>query len=310
MCPSTQSQATIQTGLEDRLPFDTPAYGQALSHLGDPVTAPGAPWPVIVRPIPGSSRYDAMGPWPYGSPLSQAGAAALIPALKSQGLVSLNAMIKPGCPLDDQRLAAYGVQVARLKDHFVYQRGAALPQWSKKTRYNLAAARREWRVQPFALIDHWRQLAAYHAELALRRGFSRITNVPADYFRSLAQIPDIIALGAFDAGNLSAALIVARYTGEIHFTIIAGNAQAYARRAFYALYQDAIQRWSADHDLYMGSAPAAANQGGLARFKNRFATHRVPIFMLRAILDPEAYAALASQRGQPGYFPAYRTPFE
>src|SRR5207249_3699946 len=86
--------------VETELPFDTFAYGKTLTHLGQPEMIAGLPWPVIVRPIPNSDRYDAMGPWPYGSPLDPSQWAVALPALRARGLVSLSAVFGPDCSLE------------------------------------------------------------------------------------------------------------------------------------------------------------------------------------------------------------------
>ena len=100
---------TAQMRMDAVLPYDSYAYANTLTHLGLPEVIEGLPWPIVVRPIPGSDRCDAVGPWPYGSAPEAGRMAAALPVLRTRGLVSLTAFLRPDCPADAAALRLSGV---------------------------------------------------------------------------------------------------------------------------------------------------------------------------------------------------------
>ena len=289
-------------------PFDTPEYAAALAYLGEPAVLPGLPWPVILRPIPNSDRVDALGPWPYASPLSPAQVPGALAALRAAGVVTLTAFLRPDQPLDADGLRAAGLGVLVLKPHFVYDVNEPLPAPSKKTRFNLSAARRRWQVEPLDLAAEWPTLAALHDELAQRRNLSRIARHDARHFERLAAVPGAGGLCVREGGALVAALVVLGDAASVHFHALLGTELAYRERAFYALYAEALRQWGPQRLLCLGGVPSSPDAVGVERFKRRFATSTRPLPMLTAILDAPACVALAARQGAPGYFPPYRTP--
>ncbi len=294
----------------DPLPYDSLAYAQSLAYLGQAQSIPGLPWPVTRRTIPNSDHFDLLGPWPYGSPPDPAQAPAALAALRATGAVTFVAFLRPDCPVDAPGLQAAGLNVVMLKPHFVYDAGETLPEPSKKTRYNLAAAHRRWTVETLDLGAHWPALTALHDELGQRRQLSRITLLDANHFERLAEVPGATGLCVTDGNELVAALVVMEAGATIHFHTIVGHERAYRERAFYALYAEAVRRWGSDRRLCMGGVPSGADGAGVEKFKRRFATSTRPLLMVTAILDAPACAELAARQGAAWFFPPYRTPAE
>jgi hypothetical protein len=289
------------------LAYDSAAYANALAYLGEPLTVPGLPWPVIRQAIPGSGRFDVLGPWPYGSPPDPAGAAEALAHLRALGAVTLTAFARPDRPLDAVGLAAAGLEVVVLKPHFVHAADEPIPVMSKKTRYNLSAARRRWRVQPLDLAQQWPAVAALHTELAQRRTMSRITHLDDAHFARLAEVPGAAGLCVVEDGTLVAALVVVVAPASVHFHAIVGVEAAYRERAFYALYDEALRHWGAERLVCLGGAPGGPDGAGIEKFKGRFATSTRPVHMLTAVLDAPACAELVARRGLNQFFPPYRT---
>ena len=290
------------------LPFDTFAYGKTLTHLGQPEVIEGLPWPVFVRPIPNSDRYDALGPWPYGSPLDPGQVAVALAALRARGLVSLTAVLRPDCPAEVDALRHSGLEIMPLKEHFIYDAREPLPARSKKTRYNIAAARRRCTVERLDIGANWPALAALQQDLMGRRRLSKIARVEADHFERLVDVPGADGLAIFAKGELVAALVVVRSSAQVHFLALLGNERAHRERAHYALYDAAVTRWGGEHVLCLGGAPSGEAGEGIGKFKRRFATSTRPVSLLKIVLDPAACAELTASRNTPGYFPPYRTP--
>ena len=46
-------------------PFNSPTYLTGLAHLGSVEFPPAAPAPILRRQVPGTSRFDGLGSWPY-----------------------------------------------------------------------------------------------------------------------------------------------------------------------------------------------------------------------------------------------------
>ena len=289
------------------LPYDTLAYAHTLPHLGRPACFPGLPWPVIIRAIPDSDRCDAIGPWPYGSPIPADQAAVALSELRVEGIVSLLAVFRPDQAVDAAGLRAAGLDCVRLKDHFVFQAHEPRPEPSKKTRHNLAAARRCWSVQCLDLCATWPVLADWHHELSQRRAMSKFAQVETRHFERLAAVPGAAGLGVFDGDELVAALVVVLTEAAVHFHAVVGNERAYRERAFYALYDAAVARWGGERLLCLGGVPSGPDSDGVGKFKRRFATSTRPALMATAILDEPAAKALAARRSAPSFFPPYRT---
>ena len=310
MLDEAPGAVTTQMRMDTVLPYDSFAYVNSLTHLGLPEVIAGLPWPIVVRPIPGSARCDAVGPWPYGSAPEASQMAAALSALRARGLVSLTAFLRPDCPVDIAALQRSGVQCVPLKDHFIYDARETLPARSKKTRYNIATARRRWAVERLNLPTHWPALAVLHQDLRRRRALSKFAQVEASHFERLADVPGADGLAVFDEGEMIAALVVVRSAARVHFLALLGNEQAHRERAHYALYDAAATRWGSESLLCMGGAPSGEDGPGIDKFKRRFATSTRPVTLLTVILDPVACAELTARRNTPGYFPPYRTPAE
>jgi hypothetical protein len=292
-----------------QLPYDTVAYGASLSHLGRPFTIPGWHGSLLQCAIPGAPNvFDAVGPWPYGSPPEVNQLPTLHRALHAQGLVTFRAFLRPDTPFVAVPWQRAGFTPVLLKEHFVFDRRLDWPTHSAKTRYNIRRGRRLWHVEPIALADHQQTVAAYHEELVRSRQFNTLAALPPAHFTALADLPNVHALGAFDKEGLGAALITVHDAASVHFHAIVGAARAYQWCAFYALYQAAIERWGPTHTIYLGGAPSSPNGQGIAQFKRRFANRRAPVYMIQAVLDAERCQQLVSaRRGQPTqWFPPYR----
>jgi len=290
-------------------PFDDPAYGPALAHLGEPWLAAGWPGPLVRRAIPGTIHHDLIGVWPYASaPVGSDAAHAAFAAFRASGAVTFQALARPDEPVDAAALSAAGFAVRPFKTHYVLRPDRPAPAPGAKTRANLARARRTWRVAERPLADHLAAVCAWHEALARRRQMSAQASLPAAHFARLAALPAFTALFAEDDAGPAACLLVAAMDDRIHFHAIAGDERAYRERAFYALYREAVARWGADRTIYFGGAPGGPAGPGIARFKARFANDQTPVHLVTAVLDPAACDALAATRGTPGWFPPYRGP--
>ena len=292
-----------------QLPYDTAAYAATLHHLGTPFRVDGWPGPLIRCAIPGApDTFDAVGAWPYCSPPADDQSARLSNALQAEGVVTFRAFFRPDAPFVTAHWRQAGFAPVLLKEHFVFDPALDWPSHSAKTRYNIRRGRRLWSVEPIALADHYRTIAAYHEQLVQSRQFSTLAALPPTHFAALADLPNVHLLGALDKEGLGAALITVHDAASVHFHVIVGAGRAYQNCAFYALYQVAIERWAASRTIYLGGAPSSPNGQGIAQFKQRFANRRAPVYMMQAVLDAERCQRLVTTcQGQPSsWFPPYR----
>lgn len=293
----------------NQLPYDLAVYAATLSHLGTPVAVAGWHGRLLKCAIPGvADRFDAMGPWPYGSPPQVEQLALLYHALQAQGFVTVRAFFRPDAPLCAAAWQQTGFTLVLLKEHFVFDPARDWPAHGAKSRYNIRRGRRLWCVEPLALADHYHTIAAYHEQLVHSRRFSTLAALPPAHFAALVDVPNVHVLGAWDKEGLGAALITVHDAASVHFHAIVGAARAYQCCAFYALYAAAIERWAASRTIYLGGAPSSPNGQGIAHFKARFANRRAPVYMMQAVLDAERCQQLVT--AYPGasstWFPPYR----
>lgn len=298
---------TVAPSPKARVPYDAPDYVHSLSHLGTPLVLPELPCGFVERPIPGSARRDAIGPWPYVTPWTRDEAALVVDRLRRRGNVTLSAVFRPDAPVDSDGLARVGIACRPLKPHYVREPGGRPPPPSRRTRRNLSRSRRHWAVGPVDLETAWAEVAEVHAAVSRRRpGMSTFTDPPADHFRVLASLAGMRALGAYDADGLGAALLYAESDSEIHCHLLGGGARSLRFGAAYTLFEHLESAAGAARTIYFGGAPAGPAGEGIARFKRRFATAERPVILATVILDEVACGALAKGRDAGGYFPPYR----
>ena len=120
------------TGIATSLdcPFNSPIYVSGLAHLGSMEFPPEAQAPILCRPVPGTSRFDRLGLWPYLLIRHKDEITALSEAYRH--LLTLTVVTQPGFRPACET-AAY------LKDHYLYDPSRAFPALSKKAREHLVA---------------------------------------------------------------------------------------------------------------------------------------------------------------------------
>jgi hypothetical protein len=127
----------------------------------------------------------------------------------------------------------------------------------------------------------------------------------------------MVAYGAFLDDELVACHVFATDGRIAHSHLAASSEAGYRVGAAYAVL-DAALADLADHEAVClgGSAGTADDPSdGLARFKRGFAASATTSWVLGAVLDDDAYRALAAcraadDRGASAWFPAYRAPQE
>lgn len=291
-----------------KIAFDTWQYALSLQHIGHPLQIPSHPWPFLVRKILNTGYFDVVSPWPYVSHCDPAIMANTLQILKKYSFISLTVFFSPEDTLYLENWSNFSINLDILKPHFVLPRGKNPPNWSKKTRANINRARRHWQVQEISLKTFGSTIGQWHEKIALKHQFSLMSHVYPNHFNCLSNVPNITALGAFDKDGLGAALVVDKEADSIHFHTIVGHERSKKYGGSYALFDQAIALWGGTHTLYMGGQPGQ-NGEGVARFKKRFTTDEIPVWIGKVILNQDVYQLLTRKcKGNPDFFPAYRYP--
>jgi hypothetical protein len=292
-----------------KLPYDLVNYSDSLCHHGIPLQLNGWDASLIRRTISDTPHTDCIGPWPYATlPEDPDQIKALYDNMVAQKLISFSACARPDQLLSAPAWAAAGYEAITLKPHFVHRPNLPAPERSAKTRANLNKARRHWKPALLPASESaLKQFSAWHDELNQRKDMSLFTRLPCDHFQQLAGLDGCHLMTASDDKGPAAAVILMLAGNEVHCHAQAGASHAYTHRAFYALYDAILKHWGSTHTIYLGGAPGGKDGPGIERFKRRFSNATSEVMMVRAILDPKTSDELAHTRGDPQWFPPYRS---
>lgn len=262
--------------------------------------------PLLVRPIPGSERLDAISPYSY--PGARTEGPPLDPRdldLSATGLVS--AFVRDR--LGDQPALTGGTERS-----VVLVSDPELPRKSRMSdrqqiRRNEAAGYRVERVEgPDATpADLAAFLGVYtetmHAVSAAEHYF-----FDADYFETLLASPlSWLVKVLAPEGAVAAAALVVRSDGFLHY-YLSGTADDHRRGApsknLIAGAIDFAEELGLPLNLGGGLRPG----DGLEEFKRGFANRELHFRTHELICDPTAYEELSRGHASAGFFPLYRAP--
>jgi hypothetical protein len=292
--------------------YGHPGYARSLREFGTPRALPRSGGFLLERPIQGSDRRDALGPYPLFACLDwRALAADLDEACRE--LVSVALVPDPFGAHDPALLERTFDVVRPFKEHFVYDLSLPSPRvLTKHHRYYVKQARREITVEacadPPAFLDEWVTL---YTSLVERHGLRGIKAFSREAFREQLAVPGIVVLRAARQDRTVGAHLW-YVSGPVAYShLMAQDTAGYEAGASYALYAAAVEHFAsrvAWLDLGAGAGVSAATEG-LTQFKRGFATGTTPAFFCGRIGDRDAYEDLATQAGSSSgepYFPAYR----
>jgi hypothetical protein len=277
-------------------------YAAGLTHLGEARMHPVLRLPVFCRPIGRTGRYDGIGAWPYLWVDDESDITAL--ANDFGDLVTLAIVTQPGF--------TPGVRgnPVLLKQHYVYDPSLPAPALSQRARQRL---RDSERVGTFTVVTN----AAGRLEIAeLYEGLKRRRTM-AGIFRDM-QAPHFDAIARLDGsvffrvdsdtgiGAMACGVLFADTLQMLH--IVPSEAGLHWNASYLLMHR--MQEFARDQGvrLMTGGMPTGATEG-LRIFKARWANALEPVYLLRIVNDPVAYAALCgSKQSGERYFPAYRLP--
>jgi hypothetical protein len=290
-------------------------YAQSLAHLGDPLWLPNAEGWLLRRQIPGTERWDAIGCYPLFSCRRW---ERLEPDLaRLSDLVSVTVVVDP---LSAERAgnalaSAFPDLAAPYKQHFLVDLQS---NWadgiSPKHRRTVEVALPQVVVQrcsePVAELAGWCDL---YGGLKRKREIAIVADFPRESFARQLRVPGLVIFKACQ-GTETVAMHLWFVQGLIaYYHLSASNDEGYRLHASFALMWSALQEFQhmGLHWAALGGSPDApvnGQDGGLARFKKRWATCERPAYLCGRVCDPAAYDQLTVQRNHSSFFPAYRSP--
>ncbi len=287
-------------------------YAQSLRHAGNALALEHCGGWVLQRPISGSDFCDASGPYPIFACHDWSALGRDVETLARNGLVSLTLIADAFADFDPETLATHFDVVRPFKQHFVADLAQPSEQISSRHhRYEARKALRRLELdacwQPRQFLEEW---LALYAHLVERHGISGPRAFPKASFDCLFRLPGVCLLRARYQGKTVGAQIIVLQKRVAHAHLAAFNADGYRLGASYALDWFALEtlrdraRW-----IDWGGQPAAAKDAtnGLSRYKKGWASTVRATWLLGAILDRGAYAALSPAGAHTSqYFPIYR----
>jgi len=303
LSPRTQSAAG----------YAHPAYAAALSFLGNARELPRCGGALVERPVPGSERSDAMGPYPLFACARWEGLAGDLEALQGV-LVSVTLVTDPFGGWTPGLLEAAFPDLARpYKEHLVTDLSRPVAERvSRHHRRELArAAGRRVEVHVCDEDPRWTvEWCRLYANLVARHDIRGPAAFPPESLAAQLAVPGASLVRAECEGEVVA--MSAWYAvGDVAvYHLSASSDIGYELGASYALMYEALEFFRAGgaHWAHLGAGAGARpdrTDDGLTRFKLGWATGSRTAWLCGRVLDRDAYARLTPDDAG-DWFPAYR----
>jgi hypothetical protein len=260
--------------------------------------------PLVVRPIPGSDRRDAISPYSYpGAKVSGGPVERDAIDLAASGLVSVFVRDRLGEPLAFSGATDRSVVLvadparprkSRMSDRQQIRRNEA-------DGYTVSVA-----AGPEASAEELDGFLAVYTETMRAVDAGERYFFDREYFRALLASPLtwLLTVSGPD-GDCAAAALAVRSDGFLHY-YLSGTAAAHRRRApsknLIVAATDRAEEMGLPLNLGGGVKPG----DGLEEFKRGFANAELPFRTHELICNPAAYAELSAGRADDGFFPLYR----
>ena len=298
--------------------------------------------PLVVRPIvsdhlSAGGLCDAISPYGYPAPLLKCvengrtradfleeALRRLLAGLRQQGLVSLFLRLHPLLPLPPEPFRRLGTLVHHGETVFV---DLTLPEeelWRQTRKEHRRKINRAKRNGCVAEIDHhWNSFDEFfdiYTETMSRVGATDYYFFDKRYFYQLKDALDgALHLGiARVNGSIACAGLFTEVGGIVQFHL-SGSRPEYCRDEPVKLMVDFVRGWAKERGnraFHLGGG-VGGQRDSLFQFKSGFSKLRADFLTWRAVVDADAYQALADQwrdragveaEQASGFFPAYRRP--
>ncbi len=278
--------------------------------------------PLIVRDIPGSDRRDAVSPYGYPGPVSDAGpddlgfwqaaCAAMVETMRAEGLVTMFVRLHPLLPAALPVLQRFGTLVRHGETVSMDLTVSVEEMWRQTRSDHRNHINRARRAGTRVVFDDWDRLdewvAVYHDNMR-RVGAGEYYYFTGAHLAALHE-----AVG--DRMHLAIAIegdeVVGGNTFFEHDGIATGYVSSTRRaRHRYAdeLLYDEVRRWCkerGDTVFHLGGGKGGRCDS-LFEYKAGFSPRRHPFHTWRVVTDPDAYRRLVDDPADlSGTFPPYR----
>jgi serine/alanine adding enzyme len=273
-------------------------------------------YPFLLRPIPGTSRFDLASPYGYTGPLGDARLRDefrrdLTAFCRDQGVVSQFVRLHP--LLDNVPFFAGDASPARRRTTvFIDLRDGETATWDAMRdpcRRKVRQARRlDIEVELTSDTDLF---AAMYARAMQRLGAGAWYHFPPAFFTEAQRLLGNqmhIFLARWQGTPVGA--VMGLHHGRFAHYFLAAAERDIAPPGVMNLLVWEMTRFYRDlgcETLHLGSGVAEGDP--LFQFKAKFGPGRACYDQATVIEDPDAYASLSAGRSDTGFFPAYRAPF-
>ena len=288
-------------------PYASEAYSTALAEDSECVRLSDLNTWAILRPIPGTSHVDAVGPYPFSPLQNPPPNSDAFSALRDSGAVSVT-FVTDALRMDTEWLSDCFDLARPYKRHYIVDRRTGGPSPSNHHRYEVKRALAKCQARRISLAEHLDEWIGLYDVLVRRRGLTGVHAFPRSYFERLSTLAELVTVGAFaDERLVSCHLWI--ISGEVAYShLAASNEDGYARGAAYAVYDHAFSILSTCEVIDLGGVPdnASAARDGLARLKRGFANRECHNWICGKVLRKDVYETLCAESENGAYFPAYR----
>lgn len=301
---------TGDSGAERRHPFATLDYARSFGIAFEPVDV--APWgsAVLSRPIPTSYQKDAVNCYPFLSFRDDAALGPGLVCLRDRGFVSVVLVTDPLHQPDLDRLTANFSYCRPFKSHYVFDRRLGIDKSRRRWR-EVHASRMALDIREVSYADHVPDFVRLYDNLIERHQITGAAAFTPEFFRSLASVEAVRAIGGFLAGELVSMMLFVSFDDTAYAFLAGTSPEGRLRSAHYGLYGYAIENFDDVTLINLGGAPGLTDdtEHGIAHVKRKLTNVVMRSYLCGAILDPDAYRVLAGNRvGSSNFFPGYRRP--
>jgi len=296
--------------------YADPAYTQSLSAFGTPLELPCSGGWVLVREIPGTSRHDAMGPYPLFACQDWSRLHVDLEGMEPE-VVSVVLVTDPFGAFNPAHLKdLFPDLFVPYKDHHILtmEEGSnALDAISSHHRRNalkaLGNVRPEICDNPLDHVDEWDRL---YGELARLRAISGIRRFSRESFVQQLSMPGLVMLRATHHADTVGMMLWYEAGDVAYYHLGASTEKGYELRASFALSLAAIEHFEKRglRCLDFGAGAGAYNNAsdGLTRFKRGWGNSTRRTYLCGRIIDRAAYKQMTVDMSHhlADYFPAYR----
>ena len=283
-----------------------------MAEFGEPIALERSGGWLLRRPIPGTSWYDAIAPYPFLVCQDWRALATDLAELESD-LVSVSAAPDPfGNYGPDELKAAFPDHLVPFKEHFFAD--LSVPEVEGVGRKHRKQGERalqnlEVKVcpQPREHLDEWISL---FDPVIVRFGLRGMRAFSREAFERHFALPGVTMTRAMLGDRTLAAHVLLQHDGVAYAHLAAHRPEARDHATTYALYLFERRYFTgrARAINWGGVAGVSGDSSGLSAFKRSWSTGTQPAYFAGRILDRQRYVQLSERLTDPTsrYFPAYR----